>query len=354
MLRFRLASYLLRETAWLYALGVAAFSLLLSIDFLSVWASFLVEYGVNPATVGQLMIYKTPYFLHRTLPIAAVFAVLLATGRLAKDSELKAAYSSGVPPLALLAPLLGFGLLVSGLTLVNNGWLEPRAETASVELVDSFLYARPSAQTRADVSYSIPDAGIYYAGRIRSEPANRDLADLSGINVILDDGTLYSAAQGTWNSQEKTWTLQDAQVLRPGRAPQQAGQVTLPFHLDSQAAATLTESKELTLSQLQDRLASARASGGASDDLAFSFQQRIADAFSALIFVLIAGTLGLNLHGRAAGFGWTIVLILIFYALYTLSGGLYEQHVLGPTLAAWFTAGVVGLAGVTLAATRLR
>ena len=44
-----------------------------------------------------------------------VFAILLTGGRWAKDSELKAAYSLGVPPRALLLPLVFFGLVVGAL-----------------------------------------------------------------------------------------------------------------------------------------------------------------------------------------------------------------------------------------------
>ena len=108
------------------ALGVAAFCLLLSIDTLTVWAEYLIQQNVSLLDVGRLMLYRIPFFLHISLPVAAVFAVLLATGRLAKDSELKAAYSLGVPPFSLLGPLLLFGLIVSALAVINNGYLEPR------------------------------------------------------------------------------------------------------------------------------------------------------------------------------------------------------------------------------------
>ncbi len=119
-------------------LGVAAFCLLLSIDTLTVWAGYLIEQNATLLTVLQLMLYRLPFFLHLSLPIAVVFAVLLATGRLAKDSELKAAYASGVPPLALLWPLLGLGLVISLVAVLNNGYLEPRGEIAQDVLEASF------------------------------------------------------------------------------------------------------------------------------------------------------------------------------------------------------------------------
>ena len=97
----RLASTLLRETAGLYLLGVATICLLQSVDLLSVLARFLVQNQASLADTGRLLLYKVPWFLHLGLPVAVVFAVLLACGRMAKDSELKAAYASGVSPASL-------------------------------------------------------------------------------------------------------------------------------------------------------------------------------------------------------------------------------------------------------------
>ncbi len=353
MPRFRLSSYLLLETAGLFALGVAAFILLLSIDMLASWASYLINYNATPEVVGRLMVLSVPRFLHLSLPIAVVFAALLATGRLAKDSELKAAYSLGVPPLSLLWPLLLFGVLVSGFAVVNNGYLEPRGEVATDNLVATFLTQRPPTESQTDVSYAL-DEGIYFAGRIRTQEGDRSRADLSGVTVLEPGGVTLSAPSGIWDSRERTWTLEGAERTTPEGAPTVVGTVTLPFNTEGDAGTTLARSATLTLSELWTRYGAARASGGETRALLFDFHRRLADASSAFIFVIIAGALGLTLKNRAAGFGWTIVLLALFYFLWTLSENLFSQNVLPPLSAAWFTSAVVGLLGVVLAAIRLR
>ena len=349
----RFSTYLLRETSGLYLLGVAAFCLLLSVDTLTTWASFLIEQNASVFTVLKLMLYQTPFFLHLSLPIAAVFAVLLATGRLAKDSELKAAYASGVAPLALLRPLLLFGLLVTAVAVLNNGYLEPRGEIAQDVLEASFYNARPSSETQRDVSYHQPE-GIFHAARIRADPVDRTRAELTGALVYGDDGTVWSARYGIWDSVAKTWTLEEVEVLPPqGTAqptlPQQRARVTLPFDLEADAGESLRAADNLTLSELYTRIGRARAAGQNIAGDVFDFHRRLADASSALIFVLIAGALGLTLRGRAAGFGWTIVLLVCFFALWTLSESFFEQEVLSPVVAAWFTTLVVGAVGALLA-----
>jgi lipopolysaccharide export system permease protein len=351
--RLRLAGYLLRETAGLYLLGVAAFCLLLSIDTLTVWASYLIQQNATLGVIARLMLYQLPLFLHLSLPVAAVFAVLLATGRLAKDSELKAAYALGVPPLSLLWPLLGFGLLISGVALLNNGYLEPRGQIAEDELVASFFNARPSAETQRDVSFR-QEGGLYYAARIRADTLDRTRAELSGVLVYGDDGTLYSAPYGTWDSEVNTWTLEEVEVLREGEAPRVEPTLTLPFTLQADAGASLSAAENLTLSELYARIEAGRRAGQSVRGDLFNLHRRLADASSAVIFVLIAGALGLHLRGRSAGFGWTIVLLVCFFALWTLAESFFEQGILSPVAAAWLTTGVVGLVGSALALVRLR
>ncbi|MEX2536169.1 MAG: LptF/LptG family permease [Trueperaceae bacterium] len=350
----RLARYVLRETAAMYVLGVAAFCLLLSIDFLALWAEYLIEQEATLATVVRLMAFKLPWFLHLSLPVAVVVAVLLATGRLARDSELKAAYGLGIKPLTLLAPVMLFGLLVSGVSLLNNGYLEPEGERRYNRLVDSFFYTRPPNEVQSNAAYALPAGGIYYASRIRARPDSSSTAELSGVLVILPDGTVLSAPAGVWNSQERQWLLQEVERSRPNGEPQLLGELELPFELDSAAGETLTRREALSLPALSQQIRAVQGAGGNTRELRFSLHRRIADAFSALVFALFAGTLGLGLRNRSAGFTWSIVLLVAFWATWTLAGNLFETGVLGAAVAAWLTTAVVGLCGSLVALWRLR
>jgi lipopolysaccharide export system permease protein len=350
----KLSKYFIRETSGLYLFGVAAFCLLLSIDLLTTWAKFLLEQEASLATVGQLMLYKLPMFLHLSMPIAIVFAILLATGRIAKDSELKAAYSLGVKPFRLLVPMLGFALVVSFLTLFNNGFLEPIAQRSYDTLVNSFFYTKPPPEAQTNVAYRIADDSIFFAGRVQADEENSALASLSGVFVLQPDGTTLSAAEGKWDSSKKTWLLYNVQTVKPSGEASVSSELELKFETESAVSDALVDNKSLTLNELNTRLVETKKAGGQIREMSYTFHNRIADAFSAVIFALIASILGLQLHNRAAGFAWTIVLLVVFYVLWTLSGSLFEQNVLSPVVAAWLTSGLVGSVGLTLAWWRLR
>lgn len=345
----RLARYLLRETAGLYFLGVAAFCLLLSIDLLSVLARFLIQQGATLGQVGLLLLYKLPYFFHLSLPIAVVFAVLLATGRLAKDSELKAAYSLGARPAALLLPLAALGALVTVVSLANNGFLEARAETAYQHMIDDFIYVRPPAQVQTNASFRIDGEGIFYAARIRGDLHDLKEAGLQGVLVLLNDGTVLTAPSGTWSSASKTWTLEDAERSQGSGRPVSAGTVTVPFPLEATPNQTLARSETLPLDELWRQIQRLRQAGGDAGPLLFQFHRQVADAFSAVVFALIAAALGLRVRGRASGFAWTIILLVAFWAMWFFARSLYEAGALGPVEAAWMTP-VIGAVGAALLA----
>ena len=350
----RLSRYLTHETIGLYLFGLAAFCLLLSIDFLSVWADFLIRQGASIQVIGKLILFKIPFFLHLSMPIASVFAVLLATGRLAKDSELKAAYSLGVPPLRLLVPLLFLGLIISLLALFNNGYLEPKGEIAHSEEVEKFYSQKPPAETQNDISYVIEDQGIYFAGEVRADEENPNLAHLSGVLISKEDSSRISAREGVWDSDAKIWTLTGAQIIDKEGNREEALTIDFPFEIEAEVALSLADEETLTIIALWQRLRSEKRAGSEVSELAFAFYRQIADAFNAFIFVLIAGVLGLHLKGRSTGFAWTIILLVIFYFIWTLSENLFEEQLLSAFAAAWFTSLVVGSIGMILAFVRLR
>jgi lipopolysaccharide export system permease protein len=345
----RLARYVLREAAGLYALGALSLCLLLSIDLLSVLARFLVEQGATWGTVARLLLFKLPWFLHLTLPVAVVFAILLVSGRLAKDAELRAAYAGAVPPGALLVPLVAGGVLVSGIAIVNNGWLEPLGETAYQAEIQGFLYVRPPAATQTDAAFVVPGEGVYAAARVRSERDAIGRAELLGVLVVLDDGTVMSAPRGTWDSDDRSWSLQEVERRVPGGEREVLLEVRLPFALESTPEETLARPQQQTLGELQRRVAAARAAGADASAPRFELHRRVADASSATVFALVAGALGVRVRGRGGGFAWTIALLVLFWASWTFTGGLFESGVLGPVVAAWATPAAVALVGIVLA-----
>lgn len=111
--------YILRFTLRNLLLSVGTLlSLFMVVDFFDRLDNII---GQNPS-VGTVLLYfllKIPFFINQTLPISMLVTTLLTIGLLAKNSELTAMRSAGIPVLKIAAPLLkvAAGLVVFSLIL---------------------------------------------------------------------------------------------------------------------------------------------------------------------------------------------------------------------------------------------
>src|SRR5688572_23022560 len=64
------------------------------------------------SAVLQYILYMTPSFMIMTLPVGTALGTSLAMTRLVRESEVVAMRAAGTPVLRILAPLVGFGILV--------------------------------------------------------------------------------------------------------------------------------------------------------------------------------------------------------------------------------------------------
>src|SRR5690606_33031830 len=120
----------------------------------------------------------------------------------------------------------------------NNGSLEARAEAAYQAKVDESLYVRPPAELQVNVAYAV-DGGVFYASRMRSEPADPARARLSGVLVGEPDGAVLAALDGEWDSEERAWRLLAAERTPPGGVPAGVRAVSVPSAPAATPAQTL-------------------------------------------------------------------------------------------------------------------
>src|SRR5690606_20754478 len=139
----RFSRYLLREVLpLLVAAFVALLLLLMLAALLGVLADALAR-GVPPGLVARYMLLKLPAAVGPGLPLALLFAALVALTRLGQDSEIKAALLLGVGPSRFALPVVALGLVVSLFTFANNELLVPRAERAAGEVERDILLLSP-------------------------------------------------------------------------------------------------------------------------------------------------------------------------------------------------------------------
>lgn len=329
---FTLTRYVLREVLRWYAAGLALFLILQLTDALSTTVGVLLLYHATPAEALAVFGAIAPDKFNRSLVLAVPFAILLTFGRLQGDSELKAMFAAGVPPLRLVWPLAVPFVLVGVLAFVNAGYVVPSGLARWDRAWYTIYGTVPPPPSQDNYTFAPPGA-LFYAGRVRNG-AESGVAQLDGV-LIERGGETVTAQSGTWDTQAHTWTVRDAWITRPGADPRQ---VTGPlvFPQTDTLRPPQPPAAQVSTPALRARLA--------ADEYATPEQRRVdehqlatryADPCTPIVFALVAGVLGLLLRNRAAAFAATLVVILVFYVLWTTAPQLARVGALPPTLAAW-------------------
>ncbi len=117
MLR-RFDRYLLAEILGPLGLGFLVYTFILLFQRLFQSAEMIIRRGVDPSTVGELLLLSLPYIIVLTIPMSLLFGILTAVGRLSSDSELVALRAGGISLMQLYRPI---GLLSLALTILSTG-----------------------------------------------------------------------------------------------------------------------------------------------------------------------------------------------------------------------------------------
>jgi lipopolysaccharide export system permease protein len=220
---WRFPVYLLREFVPLFFIFMPVLLVMMTIDFVASVAGLVIA---NQASFGlflQSWAQRFPYMVSYITPPSLAITILIGLGRLAKDSELKAAYSAGVQPLRLVWPIMAFALPVAVGMFLNTNYLQPIADAG---VLDTFAKIRgqPGApKTQQIVSFASSDGKILFqAGSLTPRDNDPFLADLRGVIIVTPDGT-WTALEGFWDARAKTWTLNDSSYSGAPLDPQASG-----------------------------------------------------------------------------------------------------------------------------------
>ena len=353
----RFGRYLLSEIMPLFAAALVALGLLLMlVAMLGVLADVLAR-GVPPALVARFMLFKLPAAIGPGLPLALLFATLLALTRLGQDGEIKAALVLGVNPLRFVVPVLGLGLLVSLLTFANNELLVPYSEARAAEVERDILLLSPETVLQEGAFFSDALGRSIFIGEIAEGGRFSDI-------VVVTPGNsqgpreLIRAASGRAVPAEGVWLLQDIrfQSLRDSSLTLDitAEEAVLPVRGLTARASTVTDLVYLPLPELLTRLRNAGNASLPAESTAL--HRKFAEPLAATAFALFALALGLFTFrsGASIGFVAALVLTFVYYATWSVTKLLGAQGTLAPALAGWLPVALYAGGGLVLLAVSWR
>lgn len=334
----RFGRYLVRETLPLLFAGLVTLVLLLLLYFLLNVLSDVLARGTPLPLVARYLLFKLPTAVGPGLPLALLFAALLALTRMGQDSEIKAALLAGVEPLAFVLPLLALGLGVSAVSLLNNELLVPAAERRAAEVEKEILLHSPETVLRQGSFFEDALGRSIFIGRVSKG------GEFGNVTVITPGSAagpreVLRAASGRVDADEGVWRLEGVEfrVLREGRVALEfaAGGASLPVR---GLSARSPSAKDLVYLPLRELLARLELSPGTPKPAELTaLHRKLAEPLAATAFALFAVAVGLFTFRRGAQLGFVAVLLLtfVYYATWSVSKLLGAQGTVPAYLAGW-------------------
>lgn len=344
--------YITREMIGAFTLGVVGFVLVMIVDLLFTYVDLIINRGVPLLSVIELLIYKLPSILIMTFPVATLFGVAMAIGRLSHDSELAALRTSGVSFYRIILPMLFAAFCISVITFYLNERIVPYANQQSEKIVRQIIYRKPLPEIRSDVFFKDPHRRFFYIQKM--DPKKKEL---EGIMVYELGGNTLPRVITAQKAKIDGLTLFLSRGIihkfdKDGRLEYEADFKSMTLNLleDPLTFGRSKTAKEMNSAELNKMISSFESSGVKTNSLRTELNLKYSIPLTSLVFALIGIPLCLPgiRSSRTWGMVLTIVIMFSFYVFASVFRSLGRGGLIDPILAGWIPQISVALIGIIL------
>ncbi|MCX6644745.1 MAG: LptF/LptG family permease [bacterium] len=361
-----------------FLMGVAAFTLLMiAVTLFKDMLNYVTTYGLTVAQVGIFFVLALPQTVAYTLPMAILFATLLAFGRLSEASEITALRAGGIGFFRIVLPALVFAWFVVLMTFLLSEKIAPQSTYTAKQYIQNALIEKGITVQPTDISYMDQDAGWLFAAARADGNTFYDVKwwDFSRPGEI----TLSLADDGVW--EDGKWEFHNARVITLGlgdgkpdegiigtsdsgdesnqseRGYRYMTSPSLSMDINRTPSNIMMEGnrdpEEMSLQELRAYIDSPEVLERPAKyilKLQGTYCLKIAAPFASIVFTLLAAPLGLTPTRSTStmGIGLSMLLVFAYYLLTTFSVKIAEGGFLIPVLAAWLPNIIFLIAGAVL------
>ena len=332
--------YLTRR--FLLCLGIAVGSLLLIAVIIDLTENIdtFIDFEARPEQILLYYVYRLPYWLILTLPIAALLGALFALTSLARQNEITAMKATGISLYRLLAPVLACALAVSVAAFFFTDWVVPLATYRYNQISDEIKSYHRSDGSRRQVLLQDAGSQFVYA---RSYDAGRQRADEVSWERLHGYTPLERAVARRMEWREGTWVLFEGRRFRfaEGEAVATSSFDTLSLPslslLPSDFARQQKDPEEMNYAELADYIARATLNGEDATRQRVDLHLKISFPLTSFIIIALGATLGANARraGLANSFGLGVLICFVYYSCVKAGQALGWNQILSPWLGAW-------------------
>ncbi|MBR4401809.1 MAG: LptF/LptG family permease [Synergistes sp.] len=345
--KFRvLDRYILGELRSSFFFGLVAFTtILVAGGLLFQMAELIIEKGVSVGTVIRLFLYYMPRLVVFTIPMSCLLASLLGFGRLSSNSEIVALKSTGLSFQRIVRPVTIAAFFISIIAFIINESVVPVSEKAAANVMRYEVLKQAAPLFTQKVFIKEEDGGVVKRV-IYIDKMDSSTNLMKDVTVEeFEQGRLariITSKNGKW--EEDSWWLINGAVYD---ISQKTKEVALLFKFDRQALRLNLRSEdiesvnrkpdEMGIKELLGLIRLKEKLGENPGDLWMAFHLRIAVPWACLIFALLGAALGSRPQRASSGvgFGFSVIIIFVYYVIMSFSKALGESGSLPPILAAW-------------------
>lgn len=363
-----LGRYVFREILTSSLLGTLLATFVIFLHGADTLFKVLVGSSPTPATIARLLALAMPPVLPFTIPFGVLIGILIGLGRMSADGEIVAMRAAGVSSRKVIAPVLVFAALGTGLAAWASLRLTPYSYRESTRILNQLLANRLSAEIQPRVFHEDFENTVLYVAGVKPGPPGFPvlwngvfIADITkpgerkkGLAEKADGPLITTAHDAIATSDSKHNRIQldlhDYSSHEMGK--DEAGKVvsidlSAPSVNQSlqvkPAEAPGQKPKEMGTRQLM------RYAGADRLEAAIELHQRFTFPVACVMLALVGIPLGIATRKGGKSASYLIALFLGFFCYYLSSMTLQnvaKQRTLPVPVAVWLPNIVFGLAGI--------
>lgn len=358
--------YILKEMIGPTLLGLVFYTAIILMQNLFDMAGLIIRRSLPGGAVLKLLLYSLPHIIVLTVPMALLFGILIAVGRLSSDSEIVAMRALGISTRTIYRPVFYFSVAIFLLNLYLINFVMPQGNRQFVALSAELLTASAEKVVKPRVFQDVSENLMVYVSDVdpvtgqwkgvfladsRNDPTNEDsssASEMSGGITAPQDADDTAALSQTGSGQriiaarsggvaivgadKKIWmnlTGAETHVWDPRKPDRydhtrnETQRILIPSATDAFDRNRLAKSfREMDLRELLNQERNLRHGRTESDRVLRNLAQVEIHKKFAIPFACIAlGILGLPLGitnrrgGKSSGFSLSIAIIVVYYVL---------------------------------------
>ncbi len=332
-------SYLLKRFLKIFVYSVLAFVVIyITVNVFEEIDNF-IDHDAKLFDVARYYLFSIPFVLTYVVPVSLLLGTVFAMGILARRNELTALLASGVSLARVAAPIFAVALFTSAVSVFFNDAVVSRANRTKDDIMHHDIEGREreNPDVKSNFRYLGADGFVYLAETYSHE--NRALYDV--VVQQFDGNTLerrIDAKNAKWTRGHWVFHNGFVRTFEGEERVEAFDTLTVPQMKETPDDFVQQEVDEenMTFAELRRYIDRVENSGGTVQKYLVDLHFKLSFPFAGSIFVLIGVALssGKRKPSIATGFGLTLVVAFVYYAILRVGQTLGHNGVMPAALAA--------------------